>query len=80
MLLRGYAFDASLDAGAATTPLTKEAIESWLVKTIANVALVPHELTGVSQYYSVASDHVAGGVTVHAGRVAHVALFPSVAP
>jgi hypothetical protein len=95
MLLRGYAFDASLDSGAAAKPLTQEAVQSWLRTTAAGARLVPHELTGTGQYYSVtsdrgpvdhvagdrvASDRVAGGVTVHAGRVVHVALFPSTAP
>jgi hypothetical protein len=80
MLLRGYAFDASLDAGAAAKALNKEAVESWLSKTAAGATIVPHELTGVGQFYSVAGDHVAGGVSVHADRVVHVALFPSVRP
>jgi len=84
MLLRGYAFDASLDAGAAAQPLTAEAVDSWLRKTAANATIVSQALTGVGEYYSVASnggtgDRVAGGVAVHAGRVVHVALFPSTA-
>jgi len=80
MLLRGYAFDASLDAGGAAQPLTKEAVESWLRTTAAGAHLAPHDLTGEGEYFSVTGDRVAGGVTVHAGRVVHVALFPATAP
>jgi hypothetical protein len=82
LLLRGYAFDASLDAGAAAKPLGTEAVESWLRTSAAGATIVPHALTGVGQYYAVTSNpaaghHLAGGVAVHAGRVVHVALFPS---
>lgn len=77
MLLRGYAFDASLDAGVAAQSLTGEAVESWLRKMAAGARLAPQDLTGEGQYYSVTGDGVAGGVTEHAGRVVHVALFPS---
>jgi hypothetical protein len=80
MLLRGYAFDASLDAGAAAQPLTKEAVESWLRTTVAGAHLAPHDLTGEGEYLSVTGDRVTGGVTVHEGHVVHAALFPSTAP
>ena len=45
-LLRGYAFDASLDAGATAAPLTKEAVGSWLRKTAAPATVVPHGSRG----------------------------------
>src|SRR5262249_13869374 len=82
--IRGYAFDAGLDTGNTAEPITTEAVESWLRTTTASATVIPHALTGVGEYFAVASDgtardRVAGGVTVHTGRVGHLCLFPSTA-
>lgn len=80
MLLRGYAFDAALDAGAKAKPLSKDKVESWLRRTQKQAAIVQQDVAGVGEYGSVTGDGIAGGVASHAGRVVHLALFPATAP
>lgn len=76
-LLRGYAFDAALEVEAKSKQLDRAEVESWLRTTAASAVLVPQEVGGVGQYYSLTGTGLAGGVTVHDGRAIHVALFPA---
>lgn len=76
-LLRGYAFDAALEAEGEGKTVNRTEVESWLRTTAASAVVAPQDVSGVGQYYSVAGNGLAGGVATHAERVVHVALFPA---
>jgi flavodoxin len=76
-LLRGYAMDASMDEAKRPKRLTKQQVETWLASLTQSATLTPHAVPGVGEYYAVRAPGVAGGCTMHQGRVVHTALFPA---
>lgn len=75
-LLRGYAMDASTRERKKPKRLTKRQVEMWLTSVMESAIVTPHKVAGVGEYYAVRAPGVAGGCTVHQGRVVHTALFP----
>ena len=57
--------------------LTKRQVETWLRSVTQSATLTPHTVAGVGEYYAVRAPGIAGGCTVHQGRVVHTALFPA---
>lgn len=78
MLLRGYAMDASLEEAQKPKSVTQRRVQAWL-RTLRNEATITrHAVPGVGEYYAVVGPAVAGGLVKHAGRVVHIAIFPTV--
>jgi hypothetical protein len=76
-LLRGYAMDAGERGPKNAKRVTKQKVEAWLAAVTQAATVTPHKVAGVGDYYAVRAPGIAGGCTVHQGRVVHTALFPA---